>query len=477
MPTLPQKAAADKPGEVDWAAALQAEMLTVVRQAIEHLVGAELAAVLGPPYARAEARVGYRHGSKVRTITSPVGAVTLTVPRARLQAGTSAATEWQSQVVPAYARRMRQVNEAVRQAYLCGANTRRIRGALTPLLQGRALSKSAISRIVQGLKAPLEAWRMRAWRTWISWPSYLDGFHLRVRLGGRVSPVPVLAVLGVQRSGQKVLVHRSLRGSESTDAWAAVCEDLAARGVRAPQLCVLDGSKGLRAAVERTWPAAAIQRCTVHKLRNLLTHAPRRLHDELRDDYHAIVFAVDGESHGARTRPSSRSGARAARGRRRVWRKPGPSCSPSSAIPRASGRAGARRIASNPLPGVPTSGEDARQFPHSGCRPGPALRPRGLGADLFPETGGLVRSGSRVRDTGPDGGGRGRLTPMASIAPSHNWLRIASDGATHIRVSPQLGHCPRSKPNVLRSPRSLFHIIRDTANPWKLARRSWERAW
>ena len=49
MPTLPQKAAADKPAEIDWAAALQAEMRTVVRQAIEHLVGAELAAVLGPP--------------------------------------------------------------------------------------------------------------------------------------------------------------------------------------------------------------------------------------------------------------------------------------------------------------------------------------------------------------------------------------------------------------------------------------------
>jgi putative transposase len=294
MPTLSQKAAADKPADIDWAAALQADMLSVVRQAIEHLVGAELAAVLGPPYARDGARVGYRHGSKVRTITSPVGAVTLTVPRARLQGGVGAATEWQSQVVPAYARRMRQVNEAVLQAYRCGANTRRIRGALKPLLQGRALSKSAISRIVQGLKAQLEAWRARTLADLDLVALYLDGFHLRVRLGGRVSPVPVLAVLGVQRSGQKVLVHLSLRGSESTDAWAAVCQDLAARGVRAPQLCIIDGGKGLRAAVERTWPAAAIQRCTVHKLRNLLTHAPRRLHDELRDDYHAIVFAEDG---------------------------------------------------------------------------------------------------------------------------------------------------------------------------------------
>jgi putative transposase len=294
MPTLPQKAAGDKPADIDWGAALQADMRTVVRQAIEHLVGAELAAVLGPPYARGEVRVGYRHGSKGRTITSPVGVVTLTVPRARLQAEGAGATEWQSQVLPAYARRMRQVNEAVLQAYLCGANTRRIRGALKPLLQGRALSKSAISRIVQGLKAQLEAWRARALTDLDLVALYLDGFHLRVRLGGRVSPVPVLAVLGVQRSGQKVLVHLSLRGSESTDAWAAVCEDLAARGVCAPQLCSIDGSKGLRAAVERTWPAAAIQRCTVHKLRNLLTHAPRRLHDELRDDYHAIVFAEDG---------------------------------------------------------------------------------------------------------------------------------------------------------------------------------------
>jgi putative transposase len=294
MPTLPQKPAGNKPADIDWAATLQADMLSVVRQAIEHLVGAELAAVLGAPYARGGGRVGYRHGSKVRTITSPVGAVTLTLPRARLQAAGGGATEWQSQVVPAYARRMRQVNEAVLPAYLCGANTRRIRGALKPLLQGRALSKSAISRIVQGLKAQLEAWRARTLADLDLVALYLDGFHLRVRLGGRVSPVPVLAVLGVQRSGQKVLVHLSLRGSESADAWAAVCEDLAARGVRAPQLCIIDGGKGLRAAVERTWPAAAIQRCTVHKLRNLLTHAPRRLHDELRDDYHAIVFAEDG---------------------------------------------------------------------------------------------------------------------------------------------------------------------------------------
>ena len=238
--------------------------------------------------------MGYRHGTKVRTVTSPVGAVTVTVPRARLQMPTAGRAEWESQVLPPYARRMRQVNAALLQVYLCGGNSRRIRGALRPLLQSRAMSRSAISRIVQGLTAQVAAWQTRALAELDLVYLYLDGFHLRVRLGGRVSPVPVLAVLGVQRNGQKVLVHLSLRGSESTTAWQAVCEDLAARGVRAPQLCIIDGGKGLRAAVERTWPGAAIQRCTVHKLRNLLTTAPRRLHDELRADYHAIVMAEDG---------------------------------------------------------------------------------------------------------------------------------------------------------------------------------------
>jgi putative transposase len=186
------------------------------------------------------------------------------------------------------------VNEALLQVYLCGANARRIRWALKPLLHQGGLSRSAISRVVQELRRHVEAWQTRSLADLDLVYLYLDGFHLRVRIGGAVSAVPVLAVLGVQRTGQKVVVHLSLRGSESTEAWAAVCEDLTARGLRAPQLCIIDGSKGLRAAVGRTWTRAEIQRCTVHKLRNLLTAAPRRLHDELRADYHAIVGAEDG---------------------------------------------------------------------------------------------------------------------------------------------------------------------------------------
>lgn len=292
MLTLPQLKQEGNRTAADWVSAVHAAMQDAVRCAVEEIIRAELGELLGRPYSRPGNRPGYRHGAKVRTITTPVGPLTLRVPRARL-AGSTGGREWRSQVLPRYARRMRQVNEALLQVYLGGANSRRIRWALKPLLHQGALSRSAISRVVQDLKRHVEAWQARSLAELDLVYLYLDGFHLRVRLGGAVSAVPVLAVLGVQRTGQKVVVHLSLRGSESTEAWAAVCEDLAARGIRAPQLCIIDGSKGLRAAVERTWPAAEIQRCTVHKLRNLLTAAPRRLHDELRADYHAIVGAED----------------------------------------------------------------------------------------------------------------------------------------------------------------------------------------
>jgi transposase-like protein len=288
---MPQR---DVLNKASWETVVEVTMRAAIREGIERVVEEELAAAFGPRYAHRSDRSGYRHGTRTRQVTTPTGATVLRVPRGRLRSLDGTTAEWQSSILPRYARRMRAVDAALLQVYLCGANTRRIRWALNPLLHEGTLAKSTISRIVQGLRAQVETWQRRSLAELDLVYLYLDGFHLKVRVGGTVSSVPVLAVLGVQRNGHKVLVHLSLRGSESTNAWAAVCEDLAERGMRAPQLCIIDGSKGLHAAVQQTWPQAAIQRCAVHKLRNLLTTAPKRLHDVLRADYHAIVLAEDG---------------------------------------------------------------------------------------------------------------------------------------------------------------------------------------
>ena len=64
--------------------------------------------------------------------------------------------------MPRYARRIREVDEAILGTYLSGANSRRIRKALKPLFGEEHLSKSAVSRVVSRLKERFEEWQNRA---------------------------------------------------------------------------------------------------------------------------------------------------------------------------------------------------------------------------------------------------------------------------------------------------------------------------
>src|SRR5881628_3143726 len=267
-----------------------------VRLAIETAVHEELRAALGTsPYERTEVRRGYRNGTKARTLTGPTGPVALSVPRATLF-NVAGAREWTSAILPRYQRRMPEVNEAVIATYLAGGNTRRIRGALEPLLKAAPLSKSAVSRVVGTLKDGLEAWRTRSLADLGVIYVYLDGFALRVRSAEKVVSVPVLGVIGVFPDGHKHLLALELCGGESFSAWKGRLDDLIARGLRAPLLAIIVGNAGLRRAVELVWPRAAVQRCCVHKLRNLERKAPKHALVEIRDDFHRIVYAANADT-------------------------------------------------------------------------------------------------------------------------------------------------------------------------------------
>src|SRR2546427_4821016 len=267
-----------------------------VRAAIETAVHEELRAALGTsPYERNEVRRGYRNGIRERTLTGPTGPVVHALPRATLFRGASA-KEWTSTIVPRYQRRMPEVNEAVVATYLAGGNTRRIRGALQPLLKAAPLSKSAVSRVVATLKESLEAWRTRALTDPDVIYIYIDAFALRVRSAGKVVSAPILGVVGVRSDGGKHLLASELCGGESFTAWKGCLDDLGARGLRPPVLVIIDGNAGLRRAIGEVWPRAGVQRCCVHKLRNLERKAPKHALAEIRDDFHRIVYAANTDA-------------------------------------------------------------------------------------------------------------------------------------------------------------------------------------
>lgn len=265
---------------------------TKVRSAIEVIFDEELTAALeAGDGERVETRKGYRHGfSEPRKITSSFGPSEVRIRRGRIvQDGQK--KEWHSTMLPRYARRAIAVDQAIIGIYLAGANTRRIKTALRPLLKGSPLSKSSVSRMIQRLKEWFEAWRTRSLSDQRVMYLYLDGFGVNVRLDGQVVRVPVLAAVGVLKTGEKILLSLTLMGSESYEGWKSVLEDLSGRGMKPPRLVISDGGTGLQKAIREIWPKVDHQRCMVHKLRNLLAQAPEHSHPAIKKDFNRIVYA------------------------------------------------------------------------------------------------------------------------------------------------------------------------------------------
>ena len=90
--------------------------------------------------------------------------------------------------------------------------------------------------------------------------------------------------LGVLENGTKRVLGVRQGATENAAVCTALLEDLQGRGLDTsqPTLLVLDGSKALNAAVKRVWgPRALVQRCQVHKKRNVREHLPEKHWDEL----------------------------------------------------------------------------------------------------------------------------------------------------------------------------------------------------
>ena len=275
-----------------WFDPLEAGLRGRIRGFIEELIEQELEAALGRGrYARGRAAAGHRHGHRTRRLTGSFGPVELAVPRARLRTEDGGTREWRSAALPRYARRTRQVEALIASAYLAGTNTRRVQRALAALFRG-AVGKDVVSRTWRKVKTDWEAWCRRDLAGENIIRLVLDGTVVRVRLDRQATSISLLVVLGIRRDGQKVLLAVRAMGGESEAAWRAVLDDLVARGLKTPEFLIIDGAAGLEKALAALWPAVPAQRCTVHKHRNLLAHAPEALHEEISADYTDMIYAA-----------------------------------------------------------------------------------------------------------------------------------------------------------------------------------------
>jgi putative transposase len=264
----------------NWFDPIESEVRARARQFIEELIRGELDTALARPrYERSKmagneagARVtGHRHGSRTRSLTGTFGPIEIAVPRARLTTPEGGTAEWKSQALRAYQRR-----------------------ALAALFGG-TVGKDTVSRTWRKVKGDWDAWNSRSLAEEPIVRLILDGTVVRVRLDRKATSISLLVVLGVRADGQKVLLAIKSMGGESAEAWRTVLDDLIKRELKRPEFLIVDGAPGLDKAIAAVWDGVPVQRCTVHKHRNLLAHSPERLHDEITADYNDMIYATTPE--------------------------------------------------------------------------------------------------------------------------------------------------------------------------------------
>ena len=292
----------------NWFDAIEDGIRSRVCGFIEAMMEEELSSALSRPrYGRrkpgedgaAPLMVGVRHGHRERTLTGTFGQTRIAVPRARLVGEDGRTSEWRSASLRAYQRRTRAADALIAGAYLSGTNTRRVRRALAVVFAG-PVGKDVVSRAWRRVKGDWDAWNARPLGEDPIVRLILDGTVVRVQLDRKATSISLLVALGVRADGQKVLLAVRSMGGESEAAWRALLDDLVKRGLRTPELIIADGAPGLEKALTALWPEAPVQRCTVHKHRNLLAHAPERLHEEISNDYRDMIYAATRQEVEAR---------------------------------------------------------------------------------------------------------------------------------------------------------------------------------
>jgi putative transposase len=255
----------------DVAAAMKEGLLAFAASAglvvMQQLLTEELTAIVGPKHAKlGPERVGNWHGTTTGQVVLGSQKVSVTRPRGRyVDGGEVDLATWECFASEDLLR------QVVVERMLAGVATRRHLDVTEPVgVEGKATSKSAVSR---RFKAATE----QAMTALLA--RDLSGLETAVLMidGLNVADQMVVVALVITADGTKVPVGLVLGDTENGVVVTDLLADLVARGLRYGHgiVAVLDGSKALRKAVAKVFgERALVQRCTLHKRRNVTGYVP-----------------------------------------------------------------------------------------------------------------------------------------------------------------------------------------------------------
>lgn len=277
----------------------QSELERLVREGLQGLaleIGIEVATALlddeieqrvGVKRRRHSRRTAYRHGHQRGWVS--MGGVKAAIARPRVRSVRGGEVE-----IELYRRMQQGCEEAVMRRLIRGVSCRNYRAVIDAIRSGYGVSASAVSRsFVAASEERVRELAERRYEGMRFAAIFIDG----VCFAGQ----SLIVALGVTEEGRKMVLAMRQGASENARVCTDLLEELRDRGVDTNErvLLVVDGSKALRAAVDRVWGGqAVIQRCQVHKLRNVQSYVP----DHHWPDVRAAIRKAYGEPNYTRAK-------------------------------------------------------------------------------------------------------------------------------------------------------------------------------
>ena len=249
-------------------------------ETLSEMMEQDAEAICGLRHARGEGRLAHRWGRTKGKIGFHGGKVDVERPRVRgLDGEERILPSWKSAVGENW------LGEWAMNQMLIAVSTRkfersvRLPGGDVPAPRGAGLSKSATSRRFVALSAA----RMRQWLA--TRLDHLDLMVIQIDGVHMADDLLLVAAIGIDATGEKHPLGVVEGATENAATARALIANLIDRGLdpAVPRLFIIDGSKALSTAIRRAFGRdAPIQRCQVHKARNILERLPKSMHASVR---------------------------------------------------------------------------------------------------------------------------------------------------------------------------------------------------
>ncbi len=159
-------------------------------------------------------------------------------------------------------------------------------------IYGLEVSTGAISAVTDRVWGEITEWQQRSLSA--CYPIvYLDAIHYKVREDAKVILKAVYTVYSVSVDGERDILGLYLKESEGARQWGHILEDLKRRGVEDIFFFSVDGLSGFKDVIEQVYPASALQRCIVHKVRNSTRYVSEKDRKAVCKDLRMIYTSSD----------------------------------------------------------------------------------------------------------------------------------------------------------------------------------------